>query len=374
MSQPMVPLVQMDPAVAPAPEPVKNWANGHDVQFYDSEEYLAATVAAFLAEGIRAGQPVVIIATEAHTRMFRERLRSAGIRVEDLVAGRDIVWLDARETLGAFMEGDLPNAELFELTVGAVFDRVMANGRSYVVTRAYGEMVDVLWRAGKIDGAIALEHLWNRLASRYSFALLCAYSMGNFLKEAHGSDFARICAAHNHVTPTEGYTTLSEADRLAEIARLQQRSKALEAEVEYRRELEAALLDVIAHRRRMEEVIRRSERELRDVLDNAPVAIHWVDATGRITWANRQELSLLGYSSREYVGRDISDFHHDPDRARDLLHRLASGETIREFHATLRCKDGSLKRVLISSNVRWKDGTFDHTRCFTREIGTLNVA
>ena len=138
--------------------------------------------------------------------------------------------------------------------------------------------------------------------------------------------------------------------------------------------MEAALLDVIAHRRRMEEVIRRNELELRDVLDNAPLAIHWVDAEGRITWVNRQELTLLGYHAREYIGRDIADFHHDPARARDLLRRLATGETIRDFHATLRCRDGSLKRVLISSNVRWKDGNFDHSRCFTREIGTLSIA
>lgn len=374
MSQPMLQLVQMDEVVAPVPQPVKNWATGHDVQFYDSEEYLGTTVAAFLAEGIRAGQPVVVIATEAHGRLFRERLQLAGIRLETLVEGRDFVWLDARDTLASFMEGDLPNAELFNLTVGAVFDRLMANGRGYVVTRAYGEMVDVLWRQGKIDGAIELEQLWNRLAQKYAFALLCAYSMGNFVKETSGTDFARICAAHNHVTPSEAYSTLNDADRLREIARLQQRSRALEAEIEYRKEVEAALLDVIAHRRRMEDVIRRSERELRDVLENAPIAMHWVDATGRITWANRQELALLGYSSREYVGRDISDFHLDAGRAHDLLRRLASGETIRDFHATLRCKDGSFKRVLISSNVRWKDGMFDHTRCFTREIGTLNVA
>jgi PAS domain S-box-containing protein len=374
MSQPIVPLVQLDEVGAPAPEPVRNWVRGHDVQFYDSENYLGTVVSTFLVEGVRAAQPLVVIATDAHCRLFRERMRAAGICPEDLVEGRDIVWLDAHETLQAFMEGDLPNAELFELTVGAVFERVMANGRGYVVTRAYGEMVDLLWRAGKIEGAIALEQLWNGLALRYSFALLCAYSMGNFVKEAHGTDFARICAAHRHVSPTEAYTTLEDGDRLAEIARLQQRARALEAEIEYRKEVEAALLDVIAHRRRMEDVIRRSERELRDVLDNAPLAIHWVDASGRITWANRQELMLLGYSSREYVGRDISEFHHDPAQARELLRRLAGGETIRDFHSTLRCKDGSLKRVLISSNVRWKDGNFGHTRCFTREIGTLSLS
>ena len=221
----MVPLVQLDGVVAPAPGSVKNWAKGHDVQFYESESYLGSVVATFLVEGVRAGQPVVVIATEAHRRLFREAMSLAGIRTEDLFEGRDIVWLDARDTLQAFMEGDMPNAELFDLTVGAVFEKVMANGRGYVVTRAYGEMVDLLWRAGKIEGAIALEQLWNGLAVRYSFALLCAYSMGNFVKEADGTDFARICAAHDHVTPTEAYSVLDDGDRLAEIARLQQRSK-----------------------------------------------------------------------------------------------------------------------------------------------------
>ena len=59
--------------------------------------------------------------------------------------------------------------------------------------------------------------------------------------------------------------------------------------------------------------------------------------------------------------------HADRDRAAELVRRLTTGETIRDFPATLRRKDGSLKRVLISSNVRWKDGKFEETRCFTRE-------
>ena len=374
MSQPMVPLVQLDGAVAPAPVPMKKWARGHDVQFYENEDFLATAVASFLVEGVRAGQPLVVIATEAHRRQFQRRMRAAGVKHADLVEGRDVIWLDARETLTAFMEGDRPNAELFEATVGAVFEKLMENGRTYVVARAYGEMVDLLWKDGRIEGAIALEQLWNGLAAKYSFALLCAYSMGNFLKESHATDFARICAAHQHVTPTESYIDLDDAGRLTEIARLQQRARALEAEIAYRKEVELALLDVISHRRRMEEMVRRSELELRDLLDNAPVAIHWVDANGKIIWANRCELASLGYSSREYIGRGIADFHVDRDRVRELLRRLATGETITDFEATLRCKNGSLKRVLISSNVRWKDGNFEHTRCFTREIGTMAVA
>ena len=215
MGQSAVPLVQLDDHVAPLPVPMRNWARGHDVQFYETEEYLSTAVATFLVEGVRAGQPIVVIATEAHRRMFAARMRESGIRPEDLVEGRDIVWLDARATLDAFMEGELPNAESFQATVGPVFDTLAANGRWYVVTRAYGEMVDLLWKDGKIEGAIALEQLWNDLAERRSFALLCAYSMGNFRKDAHSADFARICAAHGHVTPTEAYTTLDDGDRLA---------------------------------------------------------------------------------------------------------------------------------------------------------------
>ena len=42
----------------------------------------------------------------------------------------------------------------------------------------------MLWKEGRTEGAIKLEMLWNKLATRYGFALLCGYSMGNFYKEA----------------------------------------------------------------------------------------------------------------------------------------------------------------------------------------------
>ncbi len=48
--------------------------------------------------------------------------------------------------------------------------------------------------------------------------------------------------------------------------------------------------------------------------------------------------------------------------------QLAIGESLDEFEARLRRKDGTVKEVLISSNVYWEDGKFVHTRCFTRDI------
>src|SRR5256885_1639784 len=114
------------------------WEKRHDVQFYDNLAFLCESVGRFLAEGVRAAQPAIVIATPPHRRAFAAELSRLHIDI-DALHPLDLVWLDARETLSAFMEGAMPNAELFEATVGHVFEKVIAN-RRYVTVRAYGEM------------------------------------------------------------------------------------------------------------------------------------------------------------------------------------------------------------------------------------------
>jgi PAS domain S-box-containing protein len=121
-------------------------------------------------------------------------------------------------------------------------------------------------------------------------------------------------------------------------------------------------------RGRSEGELRRREAELTDFFENATVGLHWVGADGKIIWANRAELELLGYTREEYVGRHISEFHDDQETISDILRRLAGGEELHGYEARLRCKDGSVRHVAINSNVYWKDGEFVHTRCFTRDI------
>src|SRR5690348_3416761 len=124
----------------------------------------------------------------------------------------------------------------------------------------------------------------------------------------------------------------------------------------------------VTGQKRNQEAVRRSENELSEFFDHASVSIHWVGPDGIILRVNQAELDLLGYSREEYVGRHIAEFHADQAVIDDILHRLACGETLREYPAKLRCKDGSLRDVLINSNVRFEDGRFVHTRCFTRDV------
>lgn len=175
------------------------WASGHVVQFYDSETQLHTSVAGFLADGIRSTQPIIVIATPAHRRGFIAELRRKGLD-PDTLPPNDSIWLDARETLSAFMEGPMPNAELFMATVGNVFEKALTN-RRYLVVRAYGEMVDLLWREGKSDAAIAVENLWNALARRYAFSLLCTYAKDSMLAHAPEGGIDRICGCHSRVLP-----------------------------------------------------------------------------------------------------------------------------------------------------------------------------
>ena len=113
---------------------------------------------------------------------------------------------------------------------------------------------------------------------------------------------------------------------------------------------------------------RESEGYLRDFVENAAIALHWVGPDGIILWANQTELDLLGYTREEYIGRHIADFHVDQPVIADILVRLTAGETLNSYEARLRCKDGSIRHVLISSNALFENEKFVRTRCFTRDI------
>jgi PAS domain S-box-containing protein len=50
------------------------------------------------------------------------------------------------------------------------------------------------------------------------------------------------------------------------------------------------------------------------------------------------------------------------------MDQLETGVSLRDVPARLRCKDGSIRHVLISSNALIRDGKLVHTRCFTRDV------
>jgi CheY-like chemotaxis protein len=165
--------------------PVTPSSSGHSMQFYASDQALAAAVAGFLAPAIEAGDGAVVVATPAHRMLLADQLAASGVDPLAAQARGDLHLLDARASLDAFLIDGRIAEPLFNRVIAPVVARVARPGRRF---RAYGEMVDLLWQDGRIATAVSLEQCWNRLLATVPADLHCAYA-------APTSELQRTCAA-----------------------------------------------------------------------------------------------------------------------------------------------------------------------------------
>jgi len=172
----------------------------HAVRFYDSDASLAQIVGHFVADGLAAGLPAIVIATPDHRRAIEVILGSLSFDVAELESSGDLLMFDAADTLAQFMVEGMPDPVRFRRALIPIIEAACRGGQDCVV-RAYGEMVDVLWKAGQTVAAIRLETLWNDLARSHAFSLLCGYSMGNFYKDAAVGEITR---QHTHLLADTG--------------------------------------------------------------------------------------------------------------------------------------------------------------------------
>jgi signal transduction histidine kinase/CheY-like chemotaxis protein len=272
--------------------------DGHLVQYYEKEGFLYDKVTDFMSDGLRATDAAILIATRAHRDGVESRLLRKGVDLTQLTAGGRYHALDARATLSRFMVDGRPDPHGFANTIGPVIRTARGGDRRVL---AFGEMVALLWAEGNRDAAIQLEELWNDLARRETFALLCAYPITSFDDVGYAKPFADISAAHTSVTPAESYTIVEADERNRVIAALQQKAAALEAESKQRGALEAALrskIDELAGvDRRKDEFLAMLGHELRNPLAPVTTAL-------QIMRIHENEPSRVA-RSREIVERQI---------------------------------------------------------------------
>jgi len=227
--------------------PLSDWSDmgedEHFVQFYESDGFLLNSLSGFIGSAINSGVPAVVVATKPHRDGLDELMRANSVDVTNALASGKYIALDAEETLSKFMIGGVPEPHRFNEVLGGVISSV-TDGRARV--RAFGEMVALLWAEGNHAGAIRLEELWNELQKAHAFSLFCAYPMNGFGGERFVQPHDGVCTVHSRVLPAESYAGLGNSeDRLREIARLQQKARALEAEVNVRKEVEEKLRNAL---------------------------------------------------------------------------------------------------------------------------------
>jgi CheY-like chemotaxis protein len=178
----------------PEPGSAQEAGHVHAVFFYEDPQVLSSTVGRFIAEGLHADQPGLVIATASHKAGILEHLAGAACNPEKRMEQGDLVVLDATELLSVFMVGGMPGVGTFESAMTQIMNSLADRG-SRRGMRVYGEMVDLLWKRKKEDAALSLEIQWDQFARPRRFPVLCSYSWDSLDQRGHKT----ICDHHSHV-------------------------------------------------------------------------------------------------------------------------------------------------------------------------------
>ena len=174
----------------------------HFVQLYGSDDrLLTRNVARFMAEGLRRGDGLVVIASPEHSGSIARQLRVERGYSRAVLEGR-LIFLDAQTTLERLMLNGEPSVELFNGVIGEALSQVQTRA-GHPGLRAYGEMVGVLWKAGEFAAAVRLEELWNQLLKSSDIRLFCGYPIDVFGDEFRADKMDALMCAHTHMLPVD---------------------------------------------------------------------------------------------------------------------------------------------------------------------------
>ncbi len=128
----------------------------------------------------------------------------------------------------------------------------------------------------------------------------------------------------------------------------------------------------VTERRLAEDRLRKSSDEIHDLYNNAPCGYHSIGPDGTVVRINHTELSWLGYSGVEVVGRKkFADFLA-PESREVFEHRFTTFKaegTIQDLELDMVRKDGSILPVILSATaVRDRNGNYVMSRSTVYDI------
>jgi DNA-binding NarL/FixJ family response regulator len=191
---------QRDTVLAPLDLPNMGISRRHEVQFYSDDDLFLHGFTQFIGAALKAGNAVIVVATESHRKGLLPRLQAHGSDIAAAIEQGRYISLDAAETLSTFMVNDLPDPARFLKVAGDLImtaANVVKGERARVA--ACGECAHLLWAQGNAEAAIQLEHLWDGIARSYAIDVLCGYPLGSFQGGVGSHIFERVCAEHSAV-------------------------------------------------------------------------------------------------------------------------------------------------------------------------------
>ncbi len=173
----------------------------HIVQFFDHDPGLVSAASEYLGVTLETGGVGVAIATVPHLAAIEVRLKQRGIDSRSAQEAERLFLHDADSMMAKLTtNGQFDRDALFG-EIEQYLDQWLRVGRPL---RIYGELVTLLWQAGDVLGALALEGLWNDLAQSHTFSLYCTYPAALVSGPEHTDALAHLEHLHSGVldTPT----------------------------------------------------------------------------------------------------------------------------------------------------------------------------
>ena len=175
-------------------------ARRHDAGFYSDDASLLDGFTKFIGAALKAGNAVIVVATESHRDGLLPRLQAHGLDIGAAIEQGRYISLDAADTLSTFMVEGLPDPTRFlRVASDLVVTAAKAAKGDHPRVAVCGECAPILWAQGKADAAIRLEHLWDEVAKSYDVDILCGYPLGSFQGGMGSHIFDKLCAAHSAV-------------------------------------------------------------------------------------------------------------------------------------------------------------------------------
>ncbi|MCW5982017.1 MAG: PAS domain S-box protein [Bryobacteraceae bacterium] len=337
----------------------------HLVQFYEADrQALARNVGQYLADGLKRGEGLLLLATPDHSRIFFRAIKSAGANPRAALRSGRLVMQDAGQTLERILIDGRPDRERFQSVIGAAA-RTLKSRAGCAGLRAYGELVALLWEQGQRSAALALEELWNELLRSVGFQLFCAYPVDVFGKAFHSDAVDSVLCAHTRLVSSGADGEMDRAVdqamdellapnaddvrfRIARSSVPRIPAPAPEASILWLRRNLPEVAEAVVDRARQ---YYNGEKRFRALIENSSDAISLIDPRGQVLYASSSTARILGYLAEELVGRNGFDLLHPDDapRATRMLEAIVARPR-RPVHAQARVrrKDGQWRWVEIT--------------------------
>ncbi|MCM3873941.1 MAG: response regulator [Pyrinomonadaceae bacterium] len=122
-------------------------------------------------------------------------------------------------------------------------------------------------------------------------------------------------------------------------------------------------------RKRVEEALRESEAQFKELFDGAPVAYHELDRDGRIVRVNLTEQMLLGYTAEELQGRHSWEFIVEKVSKEAIAAKISGKSPLVPVERTFIRKDGTHVPLLIQDQLIYdKTGAVSGLRSTLHDI------